>query len=478
MYKVLLLLLGLLLNTCPSTANEDKVKKSIYVTDSGGFTIQVDDKQWFSSSSVFFRAEGKVFSTSDSTLQFIGARKSFGNDQLGKFEKYSLEWRSSCETYSFFGNIFEYENAIIFEQEFPNSIENTTSGDCDSVISSYPSFDLDDSNNRQGTGFAQWVSWYYNDEDTNDDNEELNRRRALVAPGFDSPLVGKWNDVTADLSGGMGGSGVLCVFEAGAAPNRAIVISPFNNFMSASHVLFPEEKSLNYGVMGNVTKISADFSLKTVMYFGTGINGAMREWGAMMRGYYGKEDANVAYEKDVTLQYLGFTTDNGAYYYYNTVPDMNYQQTVESIKSYADDLRIPYKYILLDSWFYYRGSNDGVKEWDAMPEVFPDGVESVFENTGWYVQAHNRYWAPDAVYAKQNGGKFEFVIDMVNNGAAPTDENFWEDLLSVPAQSWGLRVYEQDWLFNEVMYVRDMLESTSFARNWLLQMGLGASKYN
>lgn len=87
---------------------------------------------------------------------------------------------------------------------------------------------------------------------------------------------------------------------------------------------------------------------------------------------------------------IRFTTDNGAYYYYNTEPGEDYEQTLVAVKAYADKVGLPYKYVLLDSWWYYRGANGGVANWTARPEIFPNGIESLYEKTGWLVQAHNR----------------------------------------------------------------------------------------
>jgi len=37
------------------------------------------------------------------------------------------------------------------------------------------------------------------------------------------------------------------------------------------------------------------------------------------------------WKEDFSLRFLGYTTDNGAYYYYNTEPGMNYEETILSI---------------------------------------------------------------------------------------------------------------------------------------------------
>lgn len=135
----------------------------------------------------------------------------------------------------------------------------------------------------------------------------------------------------------------------------------------------PQPGILNHGIMGNVTEIPSKFSLKTIMYVGEGINSAMKEWGTLLRGVYGKSDLLGSRSKDITLQYLGYNTDNGAYYYYNTVPNMNYEETLIEVKKYSDSIGIPYTYVLLDSWWYYKGENGGVSEWAARPDIFPSG---------------------------------------------------------------------------------------------------------
>jgi hypothetical protein len=112
----------------------------------------------------------------------------------------------------------------------------------------------------------------------------------------------------------------------------------------------------------------------------------------------------------------------------------------------------------------------------SRPDVFPNGIESLYSKTGWLVQAHNRYWAEDAVYAKQNGGDYDFSVDSIKHGSVPTEQRFWDDLFSKSTSAWGLRVYEQDWLFNEMyQYVSEMLSTVDRARTWLMQMGAGAA---
>lgn len=110
-------------------------------------------------------------------------------------------------------------------------------------------------------------------------------------------------------------------------------------------------------------------------------------------------------------------------------------------------------------------------------------MQAVHASTGWLVQAHNRYWSSDTPYATQNGGKYHFLFDESTKSAVPTEQLFWDSLFGTAvAESWGLRVYEQDWLWNlmgdPARRVTALGKDVGLARQWLLQMGRAAEKNN
>lgn len=73
----------------------------------------------------------------------------------------------------------------------------------------------------------------------------------------------------------------------------------------------------------------------------------------------------------------------------------NYLDALMAVYNESQSLDIPYKVVLLDSWWYYKGIGDGVKNWTAMPSTFPGGNAGIREltaATGWKIIAHNRYW--------------------------------------------------------------------------------------
>ena len=483
-------------STGASTVNRTSNVYRLEVSPSdGSFTIYIKNEIWFRSGSFFVHKNLKKFSTENNSLKFVSKSKEQGADKLGDYFltrlNYELSDSDSSSTTSSSKiqfNIFEYESSVVFEQKFDDKLEGTSFSNSDSVTSSFPSFRV--SENDAPKGYAQWISWLYvntlSSSTSSSSSSSSIRRKALVAPGFDSPVFGLWSTNTT-LYGGIGGSGVACFYNRDMS--TSVVMSALDNVMAASHASL-QPGTLSYGIMGNVTTIPADFSMKFIMHITTftttttaadsGINAAIYNWGTTMRHYYDKPCARSARKKDVTLRYIGYTTDNGAYYYYNTVFGLNYEDTIIKIKEYADSVKIPYKYILLDSWWYFKGANGGVSQWTARPDVFPNGLVYLYNKTNWLVQAHNRYWAEDSVYSTENGGNFNFIEDHVKHGAAPNDEKFWDYLLGSPTgQDWGLRVYEQDWLHNEFNeYVGKMLETVDLGKTWLTQMSNGAEKNN
>ena len=142
---------------------------------------------------------------------------------------------------------------------------------------------------------------------------------------------------------------------------------------------------------------------------------------------------------------------------------------------YADSLskHIPYRHMLLDSWWYYKGQLGGVKNWTARPDIFPSGLQTLHSNLTMPFIAHNRWWAPETDYAASNGGQYEFVID--NDFGLPVEQRFWDDLMR-NSSVWGLRVYEQDWLYTVWDNHPPVRQNIQLGRNWLLQMGAGARK--
>ena len=129
--------------------------------------------------------------------------------------------------------------------------------------------------------------------------------------------------------------------------------------------------------------------------------------------------------------------------------------------------------MFLDSWWYFKGALGGVKNWTARPDVFPTGLQALHANLTYPFLAHNRWWAPENDYAKQNGGSYTFVFG--NNFGLPIEQRFWDDLMR-NSSVWGLRMYQQDWLLSVWDALPQIKQDVTVGREWLIQMGQGAAK--
>ena len=109
-----------------------------------------------------------------------------------------------------------------------------------------------------------------------------------------------------------------------------LVLSPFSQFMATS--LFQRNTSLNtvleYGVMGSISTIPANYMHSLIVFYSpSGINRGIREWGETMQRAFNRTNEHRL--NDLAINYLGYYTNNGGYYYYNTELGLNYEQTID-----------------------------------------------------------------------------------------------------------------------------------------------------
>ena len=182
-------------------------------------------------------------------------------------------------------------------------------------------------------------------------------------------------------------------------------------------------------------------------------------------------------KNDPVINYLGYLTDEGAFYYWNTEINQNYETTILDVISNFTSINIPYRYIHYDSWWYGGPQHGGCIKWETPPNVFPGGMVNLYNRTNLKSVAHSRYWSSNATYARENGGQYNFLIDYKNSKSLPDDQTFWDDLFK-NASKWGLTTYEQDWLSSQTTEFLPLLNDVNLGRRWLIQMGNGAAKYN
>ena len=442
---------------------------AVSVTPGGSYALSAPGGWQLSGAPVRVRINGTWWSAADGSLILVGAPSTWaGDDAWGAFTATTLSWAASTmpATVVFESSFLSYADApaIIFRGTYPRGASAAVGApvpsvnDTDGIATEFPAFAMD--GGGVNLGFIQWSGTM------------LNQKNDL------GPFAGAWERGTP-VSPGLA-SGPVTLFDAAAL--ASLVLSPASEFMGVSSALSADGDALAWGPLGSATTLPLGFTYDVVAWFGPTVNGNIMAWGAGLLARYGK--AHGLSRTDFTNTHLGFNTDNGAYYYYQTGAYANYSAALLAVYDYAQHEGIPYRHILLDSWWYYKDVNKGgTLNWTAQDSAgfFTGGnagIRALVDATGWKIIAHNRYWSAHTNYAQQNGGEWPFFIDAANDTnhmAVPLSQAFWTWLLSSSVTEWGLTTYEQDWLHDETEGVSALLTNITLGRMWLLQMGAGAA---
>ena len=424
----------------------------VKVDNEGGFQLYLSGKLWFNNADAWFRTNNKWYSTADKTLTLVNTSNSTGRLDWGPMDIYFYTWKTSDGGMQFttYTVVFTEVPAVIFGQQWDDGGNSTSTGNDDDVISRWPAFKVEDLGLTRG--YASWGGGQ-----------------------IGSTPIGVFDSSLKEIYKGMEGGLPLVVFDSDM--ENTVVISPQNTFMSAHHEVFkPDGYTVPVfatGILGSVDTVPKGYAMETLMVAGQNLTYTMDKWGRLLRKRYKKDEMYRL--NDYSINYLGYYTDNGACYHYSTGKFDNYEDAMLAIKKEADDKDIPFRYLQLDSWWYYKGDHDGVKNWTAMTTVFPNGIEYVSQKTGWPIVAHNRFFSVDTDYAKQNGGPFNFIIDS-GQIALPDDPSFWQFLLSSARDQWNLWTYEQDWLLTESGKLKELQIDLNLGQTWLGQMGEAAKE--
>ncbi|XP_078489098.1 uncharacterized protein LOC100181073 isoform X2 [Ciona intestinalis] len=419
------------------------------IKDDGSYSFHAgmdQDHFTLNNADVFLQSNGKTYGSGDASLKLTGAKAISGGDATGTYEGTVYDYVAGSTRMSAQIAIYNGGEYVRFTQSFPTGVKGCNVSFLEDVLSSFPSFHIAHTNTTSNLGYlnmyGDMVGYFYaiGDIKTGDDR----------------------------IRGGLR-AGPLVLFDD---RGNTVVMSSFSSFMSHNMQYDTKSGVVRFGVMGDVTEIPMHYQVNTILYYSdSGINQAIENWGRVLTTKYHKKSSIM--EADFSINYLGYYTDNGAYYYYKTEPNKTYDVTMLDVVAYAASKDIPYGYLQYDSWWYYKGIGNGVKNWTSRPDIFPKGMDKLYEDNGLPVVAHNRYWSSDTTYAKQNGGKYNFYVE--TEKAIPADTNFWKDLIR-SSKTWGLITYEQDWLDREFLDLKITRSNITVANNWLKEMGEAASE--
>ncbi|HME54002.1 MAG TPA: hypothetical protein VKM55_17380 [Candidatus Lokiarchaeia archaeon] len=272
---------------------------------------------------------------------------------------------------------------------------------------------------------------------------------------------------------------------------NAFAFSTLDHFLVSGIKRYKKQRAMSCGLAGSVEKTPEGFTLESMVFFGKGINAVVEAWGALFRKRHGAKIRDP-YNNPITST-LGYNTDNGAFYYYNTEPGKNYEDTMIAIREQHKKIGLPVGYYELDSWWYPKSYeklpsilkifvSGSALHWGEPPkaDVFPNGLKNTWENLDKLpLMCHSRWFSPKSDYTQ----KYEFYIQKPNLKtfnlplfAAPMHQDFWDDLFK-DARDWGLRCYLQDWMSYQYNSIDKMKSSVDFADAWAMNMGKAAEKH-
>ena len=101
-----------------------------------------------------------------------------------------------------------------------------------------------------------------------------------------------------------------------------------------------------------------------------------------------------------------------------------------------------------------------------MPSVFPSGMDPTWVPLP--LVLHNRFFA----YPNAYSANYSFVTD--GPISVPVDVNLFRHIMGL-ARTWGMRMFEQDWLITAYRSIRSLQNAVGVADTWLDAMGTAAA---
>ena len=242
------------------------------------------------------------------------------------------------------------------------------------------------------------------------------------------------------------------------AASETFILSPAANFMTA-HTSFGAHDLLQSGISPKIASLPQGFTHRTMLLIGEGINRTFDAWGGVLTNLGGKQRPRN--DADITLNQVGYWTDNGATYYYHSDPTRSYQDTLSAVKAEFDGKGMALGYVQLDSWFYPKGAgadwNDrlgGIYEYEGATPLFGAGLGRFGQSLGARLMTHARWIDANSPYRQQ------YRI----SGNVATDPRYWADIARYLKDN-GVATYEQDWLSDQAQADFNLTDPDAFLDN-------------
>lgn len=215
------------------------------------------------------------------------------------------------------------------------------------------------------------------------------------------------------------------------------MISPATNYEVAS--VGYNGSAISFGINSAITQLPSGFTHRVILTAQNGINQCYTTWGNALLALTGV--TRPANDAATELNKLGYWTDNGAAYYYNTNAPVGIQDTLFDIRNEFASKGVPLSYVQLDSWWYEKApcdcwsSTGGIYLYQADPTLFPTGLISFQQQLGLPLITHSRWIDSSSPYV----GEYTMSASVI------TDPSYWTNRMAYLKNS-GVMTFEQDWI--------------------------------
>jgi hypothetical protein len=254
------------------------------------------------------------------------------------------------------------------------------------------------------------------------------------------------------LFGGSASDSPWILFDSA---RNTFILSAAQNFMVAATALGPNG-DLASGIAPQIAAVPPGFQHQTLLVIEKGINHAFDTWGTALTNLQGK--TRPPNDADAILNQVGYWTDRGSSYYYQTEPGLTYEETLSAIKADFDQQGLRLGYMQLDSWFYPKGASatwndaaDGIYQYTAAPSLFPQGLSSFQQSLGVPLVTHARWIDSSSPYRR--------VYQV--SGNVVVDSRYWNSIAGYLGSS-GVATYEQDWLDSKAVTSFNLSDGDAF----------------
>lgn len=292
-----------------------------------------------------------------------------------------------------------------------------------------------------------------------------------------------------------------CVFPLIAmstTSEECLMLAPLDSFHYQVIAVLDNDsgqRELRWGWSGDTDIVPEAFSTTLAVIYGTSPRKLMETWGAMIRKdarTRGVAVNNCGRYADVSIAKLSMWTDNGASYWYRTEKGMDLPSTLEATVARLDENNVSIGSVEFDSWFYPHEISRSVTDvgylnlvpptgmlcWEPRHDVLGEGsMQALRKRLG------NR---PLILHSRHISSKSYYVTDpfleegswwVDKDRAHPIGPALFQRWMQ-QATDWGATAYEQDWLVEAWLGVRQLREIPGRIEAWQHQLNSAATEHN